>query len=107
MLTHGCILKSCTCYRDICSLAATVGLDEEQTALYDSARSFADRELAPFMKEWDEKQIFPVDTMRKAAELGMSFLVLHLPRMAQQQHPPPATSTSLTPEIQTNVAEEF
>ncbi|MEZ5824906.1 MAG: acyl-CoA dehydrogenase family protein [Geminicoccaceae bacterium] len=45
---------------------------EEQEALVEMARGFAASELAPFAREWDEKKIFPEDTMRKAAELGLA-----------------------------------
>ena len=34
------------------------------------AAGFSRDELAPFAKEWDEESIFPVPTLRKAAELG-------------------------------------
>ena len=46
------------------------GLSEEQRAFRDVAASFAADNMAPFAGEWDEKSIFPVDTLRKAAELG-------------------------------------
>lgn len=34
------------------------------------ARDFAEREFLPHAQEWDEKKIFPMDTIRRAAELG-------------------------------------
>uniref|UniRef100_A0A669CSQ2 short-chain 2-methylacyl-CoA dehydrogenase n=1 Tax=Oreochromis niloticus TaxID=8128 RepID=A0A669CSQ2_ORENI len=34
------------------------------------AFDFAANEMAPHMAEWDQKEIFPVETMRKAAQLG-------------------------------------
>src|SRR3990167_3204590 len=46
-------------------------LSEEQTAIRDMVRDFAEQEIAPHAAEWDEKHFFPVDTMRKAAELGL------------------------------------
>lgn len=46
-------------------------LNEEQGAIYDMARAFAAEEMAPFAAEWDEKKHFPVDTLRRAAALGM------------------------------------
>eukprot|EP00761_Pharyngomonas_kirbyi_P007131 gb/GECH01007140.1/.p1 GENE.gb/GECH01007140.1/~~gb/GECH01007140.1/.p1 ORF type:complete len:432 (+),score=107.59 gb/GECH01007140.1/:1-1296(+) len=46
------------------------GLTEEQLEFQNVARSFADNEMAPRAAEWDEKKEFPVDTLRKAAELG-------------------------------------
>lgn len=45
-------------------------LNDDQRAIQDAARAFADAELAPHSAEWDEHKIFPVDTMRAAAEMG-------------------------------------
>lgn len=45
---------------------------DEQRAFQQLARDFADNEMAPFAKEWDEKHIFPIPTLRKAAELGLA-----------------------------------
>jgi alkylation response protein AidB-like acyl-CoA dehydrogenase len=45
-------------------------LSEEQRAFQAMARNFARAELMPFAREWDEHEIFPVDTLRKAAALG-------------------------------------
>jgi alkylation response protein AidB-like acyl-CoA dehydrogenase len=45
-------------------------LSEEQRAFQDVARQFARSEFAPNAKEWDEKYIFPIDSLRKAAALG-------------------------------------
>lgn len=45
-------------------------LNEEQRAIQDAARAFADAELAPHSAEWDETKHFPVETMRAAAEMG-------------------------------------
>ncbi len=47
-------------------------LSEEQQAFQDVARGFAQDELAPFAAEWDRDAFFPVETMRKAAELGFA-----------------------------------
>lgn len=47
------------------------GLNDEQTAIRDMARAFAAEEIAPHALEWDERKHFPVDVLRKAAELGM------------------------------------
>jgi alkylation response protein AidB-like acyl-CoA dehydrogenase len=46
-------------------------LSEEQTAIRDMVRDFAEQEIAPFAAEWDEKHIFPMDTLKKAAALGL------------------------------------
>jgi alkylation response protein AidB-like acyl-CoA dehydrogenase len=45
---------------------------EEQRAFQDVARGFAAEHMAPFAAEWDEGHIFPVETLRKAAELGFA-----------------------------------
>ncbi|WP_296816888.1 isobutyryl-CoA dehydrogenase [Brevundimonas sp.] len=45
-------------------------LNEDQRAIQDVARAFADAELAPHSAEWDETKHFPVETMRAAAEMG-------------------------------------
>jgi len=47
-------------------------LSDEQAAIQEMARNFAAEELAPFAAEWDEKKHFPVDVIRKAAELGLA-----------------------------------
>uniref|UniRef100_A0A8C0ETN4 Acyl-CoA dehydrogenase family member 8 n=1 Tax=Bubo bubo TaxID=30461 RepID=A0A8C0ETN4_BUBBB len=48
----------------------SAGLTEEQKEFQKVALDFASKEMAPHMAEWDEKEIFPVETMRKAAQLG-------------------------------------
>src|SRR5438876_10723037 len=45
-------------------------LTEEQRAFQTTARDFARAEMMPFAREWDEREIFPVATLRKAAALG-------------------------------------
>lgn len=47
-------------------------LTEEQSAIYDMAREFADENIAPHAIEWDRTETFPVETMRQAAALGMA-----------------------------------
>src|SRR3990167_8604158 len=49
-------------------------LSEEQRAIRDTARQFAQAEMAPHARQWDEEHIFPVDCMRKAAALGFGGL---------------------------------
>jgi alkylation response protein AidB-like acyl-CoA dehydrogenase len=50
----------------------TFGLSEEQAAFQATARDFAAAEMAPYAAEWDDKGIFPVETLRKAAALGFA-----------------------------------
>jgi len=45
-------------------------LTEDQRAIQDMARSFAEAELMPHSARWDEEKHFPVDEMRAAAALG-------------------------------------
>ena len=49
-------------------------LNADQVAIWDAAKSFADAELAPHSARWDEEHHFPVEVMRKAAELGFAAL---------------------------------
>ena len=45
-------------------------LTEDQRAIQEAARAFSDAELAPNSARWDEDKHFPVDVMRRAAEMG-------------------------------------
>jgi len=45
-------------------------LTDDQRAIQDAAHDFAAAELAPHSARWDAEKHFPVDVMRKAAELG-------------------------------------
>ena len=45
-------------------------LNDDQRAIQDAARQFAEAELAPHSAEWDETKHFPVDVMKHAAEMG-------------------------------------
>jgi alkylation response protein AidB-like acyl-CoA dehydrogenase len=45
-------------------------LTEEQRAIQDTARAFAHTEMMPHARDWDEQEIFPVETLRQAAALG-------------------------------------
>ncbi len=47
-------------------------LSDEQQTIRDLARDFALAELAPHAARWDEEEIFPIETLRKAAELGFA-----------------------------------
>ncbi|CAL1280914.1 unnamed protein product [Larinioides sclopetarius] len=74
------ILKHCSKFRflrfsnfarSIASfLDPALGLSEEQLQVQKIAQEFASKEMLPNMAEWDEKEIFPVETLRKAAALG-------------------------------------
>jgi len=45
-------------------------LTEEQRAIQEAARDFARREVDPIVEEHDEAQKYPIEVMKKAAELG-------------------------------------
>jgi alkylation response protein AidB-like acyl-CoA dehydrogenase len=45
---------------------------DEQLMIRDMARKFAEEELLPHSEEWDQNSHFPVDVIRKAAELGFA-----------------------------------
>jgi alkylation response protein AidB-like acyl-CoA dehydrogenase len=47
-------------------------LTDDQRAIQDAARAFAEADLAPHSAEWDETKHFPVDVMRQAAEMGFA-----------------------------------
>jgi alkylation response protein AidB-like acyl-CoA dehydrogenase len=43
----------------------------EQIQLRKTVREFAEEEIGPHVLEWDEEQIFPMDAIKKAGELGI------------------------------------
>src|SRR5436309_15214231 len=46
-------------------------LTDEQQQIRDMVREFAESEIKPHIAEWDEAQHFPLDTFKKAGELGL------------------------------------
>lgn len=46
------------------------GYSEELLAIKRIVREFAEREIRPHVMEWDEKQIFPLEVLKKLGELG-------------------------------------
>ncbi len=46
-------------------------LTEDQTAVRDMARGFADEKIAPHALKWDEDKHLPLDVIREAAALGI------------------------------------
>lgn len=55
-------------------------LTEDQQAFVDTAKAFADKELAPNAAKWDEEHHFPVEVFRKAGEMG--FMGMYTPEEA-------------------------
>ena len=47
-------------------------LSDEQALLRKTVRDFAERELAPKSREWDEKQAFPREVFTKLGGLGLA-----------------------------------
>ncbi len=47
-------------------------LTDDQVAIFETARAFAAAELAPHSARWDAEAIFPVETLRAAAALGLA-----------------------------------
>ena len=50
---------------------------EEQVAVRDTARAFAQKELLPGVIERDEKQLFPAEQIKKMGELGLMGMMVH------------------------------
>jgi hypothetical protein len=49
-------------------------LSEEQRAILETARAFAQAQMAPHSARWDEEKHFPVDVLKAAAALGFGGL---------------------------------
>lgn len=45
---------------------------DEQLAIKQMAKDFADNEMAPYAEKWDKEGIFPKETLQKAGELGLA-----------------------------------
>ena len=52
-------------------------LSEDQRAIQDAARSFAQAEMAPHAARWDEDKHFPVEMLREAAALGFGGIYIN------------------------------
>ncbi len=85
--------------------AAGDGLAEEQRQFQEVALKFAREEMFPHMRRWDEKEEFPVETLRKAAALGFGgtetsllpppVFLPHNPYLTPHPPPPPPPSPFL------------
>src|SRR5699024_10657200 len=51
--------------------ALPFGLTDEQKTVSGMVREFADTEVAPHALEWDAEHFFPVDVIKRTADLGM------------------------------------
>jgi len=55
---------------ELIGLSMDFELSEDQRAFQATARQFAREQMVPFAREWDEKEIFPIASLRAAAALG-------------------------------------
>ena len=46
-------------------------MNENQQMITQMVRDFAEKEIKPHFKKWDDEEIFPVETMKKMGELGL------------------------------------
>ena len=51
-------------------MVASIGLTDEQQEIQSICRTFAAKEMSPFMREWDENEIFPKEVLKSLAQLG-------------------------------------
>lgn len=49
---------------------------ENQTMIAQMVRDFAEKEIRPYVMEWDESQIFPIEVFKKMGELGLMGMVV-------------------------------
>ncbi|HEX4887748.1 MAG TPA: acyl-CoA dehydrogenase [Luteibaculaceae bacterium] len=49
---------------------------ENQTMISQMVRDFAEKEIRPYVMEWDESQTFPVEVFKKMGELGLMGMVV-------------------------------
>lgn len=47
-------------------------LTQEQLSIREMVQQFAEKEMHPYAKNWDQQNFFPKDTLRKAASLGLA-----------------------------------
>jgi isobutyryl-CoA dehydrogenase len=55
-----------------CSIDPSHGLNSDQIEIQTVATKFATEQMKPNMAEWDRNEIFPVDVLKNAAELGFA-----------------------------------
>lgn len=55
-----------------------IELNENQQMIAQMVRDFAEKEIRPFMNQWDADEYFPIDTMKKMGELGL--LGIYIPQ---------------------------
>ena len=50
--------------------------NENQKLISEMIRSFSEKEIVPFMKDWDDNQTFPVAVFKKLGELGLMVVLV-------------------------------
>lgn len=56
------------------------GLSSEQIQLVEMCENFSKKELLPHASEWDRDKVFPEETLRKLAELGLGGMFVSEPK---------------------------
>jgi alkylation response protein AidB-like acyl-CoA dehydrogenase len=51
-------------------------LSKEDEILRDSIREFSEKEIKPFVKEYEEREEFPYEIVKKCAELGLMGMMI-------------------------------
>merc|ERR1740130_1840012 len=57
--------------RNVRSITSYSQLSEETTMVYEMCRKFADEELTPKAREWDQTHSFPTTAILQLSELGL------------------------------------
>ena len=47
-------------------------LSEDLISIKEMAKSFSESELMPYASEWDQNEIYPLETLKKSAKLGLA-----------------------------------
>jgi len=47
-----------------------ISFNEDQISIKNTIKDFAEKKIKPYIMEWDEKQFFPIDTLKELGELG-------------------------------------
>ena len=46
-------------------------LTEDQLMIKQMVKDFAEKDIKPYLNQWDQDEIFPIETMKKMGELGL------------------------------------
>tara|TARA_Y100001954_G_C15416992_1_gene410280 strand:+ start:408 stop:605 length:198 start_codon:yes stop_codon:yes gene_type:complete len=58
---------------------------DNQKMIVDMIQQFGKKEITPFVREWDDHQIFPIEVLKKLGELGLMGVLV--PSYASQSQP--------------------